>query len=203
MIRLYSGTMKLSTGTLDITDPCYDKDTWCRKKVQKVKAGQWSCFYIQEAEDDGKIAQIEIVHESVDINDIQRKYISVGSIGVDAGLAGFFEDKPDYIDEEWYKICDFLPYDVPTIVNTESPLKCNGFVSSSGFGDGCYECFGVTNDHFEVVALKIVFFEEDYEDDDEWEERINNLYELWCIEPEDLTEDELEELYNAGMIDSY
>lgn len=204
MIRLYSGTMNLSKGSLDLTDPCYDKETWCRKTVNKIKKGTWSCFYLQEAEDEGRIAQIEIVHDSVDINDIQRKYISVGSIGVDAGLAGFFENKPDYNDEEWNEICDFLPFDNPIIVNPDSCLKCTGFVSSSGYGDGCYEIFGLTDDHFEVVALKIVFFTEDYDEEDEYdEERLYNLYELYRNEPEDLTEEELEYLYNSGMIDSY
>lgn len=201
MVRLYSGILNLSKGVLDITDPCYDKDTWCRKTVKKVKTGKWSCFYLQEAEDDGRIAQIEIVHESVDINDIQNKYIAIGTIGVDAGLAGFFEEKPDYNDNEWSKICNFIPYDEPLIFQTDSPMKCNGIVTSSGYGDGCYEVYGLTDNHFEVVALKIIFFTEEIEDDyEDEEEYIQNLYELYEIEPGDLTDDELEILKENGYI---
>lgn len=28
---------------VDITDPCYDSDTWCRINNVKIKAGEYTC----------------------------------------------------------------------------------------------------------------------------------------------------------------
>lgn len=52
----------------------------------------------------------------------------IGSIGVDAGLAGFFHNKPDYSDEAWSKFCD-------RIRHGDAWLTEDGFYSSSGYGD--------------------------------------------------------------------
>ena len=59
----------------------------------------------------------------------------IGNIGVDAGMAGFFRDKPDYTDEEWYQF---------------DHRKCYtgldyGVVSESGYGDGGYDVYANAN----------------------------------------------------------
>ena len=42
-----------------------------------------------------------------------------------------------------------------------------GFVSSSGWGDGGYTCYTAKNEDGQIVGIKIVFIEPDYDDDDE------------------------------------
>lgn len=59
----------------------------------------------------------------------------IGDIGVDAGMAGFFRDKPDYTDEEWYQFCSRFDH-----------RKCYtgldyGVASESGYGDGSYDVY--------------------------------------------------------------
>lgn len=31
-------------GSVDITDPCYEKDIWCRMNDVKIKAGTYACM---------------------------------------------------------------------------------------------------------------------------------------------------------------
>lgn len=95
----------------------------------------------------------------------------IGYIAVDAGLAGFFCDKPDYSDAEWGTFCDKLTrqdsdgghhvYDFPDI---------NGFFSSSGYGDGCYDVYGVKDASQRWCALFIEFISDDDEDEEEEKE---------------------------------
>jgi hypothetical protein len=73
----------------------------------------------------------------------------IGEIGVDAGLAGFFNDKPDYTDDEWSEFCD-------SIRNGNAWIRDEGFFSSSGYGDGCYPV-NACRINGEIVALEIRF----------------------------------------------
>ena len=31
-------------GSVDITDPCYDKDVWCRMNNVKISEGEYACY---------------------------------------------------------------------------------------------------------------------------------------------------------------
>ena len=31
-------------GSVDITDPCYDKDVWCRMNDVKISDGEYACY---------------------------------------------------------------------------------------------------------------------------------------------------------------
>lgn len=73
----------------------------------------------------------------------------IGSIGVDAGLAGFFHNKPDYSDEEWGEFCD-------RVRNGDAWLIEDGFYSSSGYGDGCYGVYAYKQDGA-ITALELRF----------------------------------------------
>ena len=101
-------------GSVDITDPCYDKDVWCRMNNVKISEGEYAC-YVWRHTDKGKyedgtpysyllVGAIGI-YRNGDIPR-QKDMEEIGSIGVDAGLAGFFHNKPDYSDEEWGRFCD-------------------------------------------------------------------------------------------------
>ena len=73
----------------------------------------------------------------------------IGNIGVDAGLAGFFHDKPDFTDAQWTAFCD-------QIKTGDTWLTDLGFFSVSGYGDGAYKVFAAKTGN-EVTALEIRF----------------------------------------------
>lgn len=79
----------------------------------------------------------------------QKQMAEIGSIGVDAGLAGFFMNKPDYTDDEWSDFCDYIR-------NGDAWIKNEGFFSSSGNGDGCYPVYAYKQNG-EITALEIRF----------------------------------------------
>ena len=79
----------------------------------------------------------------------QKDMEEIGSIGVDAGLAGFFHNKPDYSDEEWGRFCD-------RVRNGDAWLTEDGFYSSSGYGDGCYGVYAYKQDGA-ITALELRF----------------------------------------------
>lgn len=85
-------------GSVDITDPCYDKDVWCRMNNVKISEGEYAC-YVWRHTDKGKYEDgtpySYILVGAIGIyrnGDIprQKDMEEIGSIGVDAGLAGFF-----------------------------------------------------------------------------------------------------------------
>ncbi len=155
MRRQKIGTMYVNDH-LDITDPCYDRDVWCRMNAVPVQSGEYTCYVWRETfkdEFDGtpytyrRVGVIGIcLHGMIPP---QRSMKRIGSIGVDAGLAGFFYDKPDFSDAEWHDFCE-------QIREGDAWLTDLGFFSSSGFGDGGYDVYA-TKVEDEIVALEIRF----------------------------------------------
>lgn len=101
-------------GLIDITDPCYDKDVWCRMSAT-VKAGTYECRVWKQTEryeyegEEHKYQIVGIIGIYLDgIIPPQKQMEEIGSIGVDAGLAGFFMNKPDYTDEQWTEFCESI-----------------------------------------------------------------------------------------------
>lgn len=142
-------------GIVDITDPCYDKDVWCRMTAE-VKEGEYSCIIWNHTEKDMwggkeiKTTMVGVVGIYLDgIIPPQRSMEYIGDIGVDAGLAGFFMNKPDYNDEEWSDFCD-------SIREGNAWIKDEGFFSSSGYGDGGYPVYAYKHNG-EIIALEIRF----------------------------------------------
>lgn len=142
-------------GIVDITDPCYKKGTWCRTEAQ-VKAGEYECHiwkHTEKYEWNGKeVKDVRVGVIGIYLYGIippQRSMEYVGDIGVDAGLAGFFMNKPDYNDDEWDEFCD-------SIRDGHAWIKDEGFFSSSGYGDGIYPVYASKADN-EIVALEIRF----------------------------------------------
>lgn len=154
----YVGKIELGTN-VDITDPCYKKGTWCRMTVE-CEPGIYNGYaeMIDEGEWGIRVASLSIFKGDKIYNIEEMEYI--GDIGVDAGLAGFFNNKPDFSDDEWDDLCN------KTREGDYWNLY-NGIFSSSGYGDGGYGVFA----NEERNAFTIVFIEEDEEDeyeDEEW-----------------------------------
>ena len=150
-------------GKVDITDPCYDRDVWCRINDVEIVPGEYECYadIWDNSQTSGwgdRVARIGI--RLVGSN--ETEFEQIGTIGVDAGMAGIFEGKPDYGDDAWSDFCDSLGFSRNEMVWT----KDIGFFSNSGFGDGEYPVFAAYDKSDNVVALEICFIS-DYEEDEE------------------------------------
>lgn len=145
--------VKKFNGKVDITDPGYDHETWCRINDVEILPGAYECFIkvLNDQQTRGwgeRVATIGIRH----LGSKAGKLKPLGSIGVDAGLAGFFENKKDFTFDEWMEFCEKLG-------NHEQMawMMYDGFFSSSGYGDGMYTVFAAKNDVGQIVSLEIRF----------------------------------------------
>ncbi len=183
----------LETEKLIITDPCYDVGTWCTATVD-AQPGEWT-FRVVTTDDDSvrdsttgkaykRVVRLEAQHSSVTIFKPTQQLME--EIGVDSGQAGFFElakyRKDAYIDtsrispkwrsmyersrkpdgEGFYAICceqSMGQYAGPNNI----PFGC---VSASGYGDGGYTAFVQRNDANKVVAISLVFIDENRSEED-------------------------------------
>ena len=143
---------------IDITDPCYNKDVWCRINNFPISAGTYECYVrMADNEETGgwgeRVARIGIRKDKAD------RYVRKGSIGVDAGLAGFFNNKPDYTDEQR---SEFVYRDGNAWIIED------GFYSTSGYGDGAYDVY-IGRKEKDIVEVYIDFIgkEDLYEDEEE------------------------------------
>lgn len=157
------GTIDIADDKIDITDPCYDKSTWCRTQ-KPIVSGEYNCYAgVGSNKTWGKrVYSLIILANGLNLDgkyDVQ----SVGSIGVDAGMAGFFVNKPDYSDDDWNQVCDYVFENdgggQPKkfwIVDEDTPLRCKGFFSESGIGDGEYVVYEIKQ-HDKIVGYKLEF----------------------------------------------
>jgi len=154
--RKYVGTLYLD-GKVDITDPCYDKGVWCRT-TEDCQRGEYTGYAVisDEGEWGKRVASLAIYKddEHYDIDDMEW----IGDIGVDAGLAGFFNNKPDYPGDKWK---EFLVD--AGVFKTEDEYDYDkkyydigyGLFSDSGYGDGCYEVYAtIDRDAFMIVFIQ-------------------------------------------------
>ncbi len=155
---MITGKLKFTSNKLDVTDPCYDKDVWCRMTVDIIPG----VYNYEVITYDGRCRYLSIKREG---SGLVRRGLVIGEIGVDAGLAGFFENKPDYNDDTWDKICDYLydEYDGgPRIAATNNDNKrlfgCECVFCSSGYGDGSYEVRPLLDYRDMIVGYEITFF---------------------------------------------
>lgn len=138
-------------GTVQVTDPCYGNDVWCRTTVE-MKPGMYTCNVWRDSECVGVIG--------IYLNGIippQNSMKEAASIGVDAGLAGFFTNKPDYSDEEWSAFCNEIHDLSKDAWLFNNKLNTTGFFSSSGYGDGCYPVYVSRDKSGEIYAAEIRF----------------------------------------------
>ncbi len=141
--------------TIDITDPCYNKDVWCRMNGVEVTAGTYTCVAWFDPIDE-EVAVAGIYLDGQIRND--KTFRENGFISVDAGLAGFFNNKPDYNDDEWENFCDILNEPDENGVLKDAWITEDGFFTSSGDGDGRYPVYLRSNDKGQVTAVEICFY---------------------------------------------
>lgn len=140
----------VKTGTIGIGDPCYGSPS----VSSKSKNGKWVAHV--EKTDQGswgsRIASLIIHHE--DFNPAARMNIVEDTFFVDSGQAGVFDgDYDGESDSSFYDACCRV-----TLGKEGYGCLKNGFVSSSGFGDGCYPCV-IYKEGDKAVCVEITFIE--------------------------------------------
>lgn len=173
------GTFQVKSSKLMVTDPCYDKGTWCQGVLENVKNGEWVGIVDYHNDDDWgrRISAVYAFYNGDDrtIGDLPWQKQSKIDVGVDSGQAGLFDERlypqdprdSDNEEDFYTNVCDL----------TLSPVKAGvipfGVVASSGFGDGSYTCFTQHNKAGAIVGAKIVFIDPEekvFNPDDEPEE---------------------------------
>lgn len=160
------GKINLESGSIFISDPCYNTDVWCTKYLPNIKKGEYICraTMVDEGSWGNRIAELTINHIKNSKN--KSRTVIYHSIGVDSGQCGFFDyeyynkhhNKSQYIDDtpegkDWYeRVCDIT-------LNGDScgTIDNLGVVSESGFGDGMYFLYAGYNSKDEIVSLRLKF----------------------------------------------
>ena len=176
------GEFTVVSGKVYVTDPCYEKGGRYQALVKNVKNGKWFAFI--ERGDEDRPAILKVVHEDYDITRAENPF-DVPSvltspekveIGVDSGQAGVFDTK-FYRDDSSVvgldrkaneAICEDEPFYSMCRSRTLSWIGAGtipyGAVSSSGYGDGCYDAFVFKDAKGKVIDIRIIFIGDDNED---------------------------------------
>ena len=143
-----------------VADPCYNYGKLGTLALDNVLTGK----YIATAEvEKNLVVALHISHSNFK-NDILESE-NVGYIAVDSGQAGFF-DLDFFRKNEGGELGDLNSFYGLACAIALSPkqagvIKKRGVVSSSGFGDGCYDVFVCKNEVGKIVAASLFFFEEE------------------------------------------
>lgn len=175
IIKKIKGKLTFTATELDVTDPCYEKDTWCRITVP-IEPGIYNYEVRISWEGDwGKRVKAIRIYKENSTGIKLGKFINAhkednphSEVGVDSGFAGFFENKPDYAKDgdnnDWKNLWDWecknnLNDDYPRIIkgHKNTPVKCEAIYSTSGFGDGSYFVRELINTNKEVCGYELKF----------------------------------------------
>jgi hypothetical protein len=183
---------EITSGKMVISDPCYAIPTWCQGVVERVKNGTWVSD-VEKVQSWGERVSIlfaineQALKDNPNLKDelINSQNELPFTFGVDSGQLGFFDHehyrndnsatelpKYDFGDDYdvdggdvWYRaVCDL------TLASEQWGVLPFGVVSSSGYGDGSYPVFAVTNEYDEYIGFMAIFIgedDEDYEDDED------------------------------------
>lgn len=176
-----------------VSDPCYDKGTWCQIHLTGVLPGEYKTN-VRKYDDRSwgeRCSVLLAVHQDYMGEQLSWRNHS-GEVGVDSGQAGIFSDDTFRVDglemdtpsetydgrpfslmskdndgDDWYeKMCKF------TLSSQSWGSYDRGVVSSSGIGDGGYRCL-VAKKKGKIVGIAIDFYMEKFPNKD-LNEFINN-----------------------------
>ena len=140
----------IHSGRVAVSDPCYDDP-----HVFPAKTGAWTASLQLNSE--GRIAELFAFAEGSEFHDLKPIDLD---FGVDSGQFGLFDDEiyisgTDFGEPGFYNDCCQLTIEHPYY----GVVDCKGIVTSSGWGDGCYNAFGSFIDGV-LHSFNIVFIEE-------------------------------------------
>lgn len=165
-------TREIPAEKIDITDPCYSRDSSLRINDVTLPAGKYKliCFKGWGYEQN-ELDELGITPTESELNDLRHRVFSImikksgcrnasfnskhwesiGQIGVDSGIAGFFWNLNGFADDDEY-------FDFIAELDDNDGIMVNdrGFYCSSGYGDGIYEVFAIKQND-EIIALRIDF----------------------------------------------
>lgn len=169
-----------------VSDPCYGTDVWCSGVVDNVKEGTYNVDI--NLSDEGmwgnRVKSLTAIHSEYSGHSIIER--APFEVGVDSGQAGIYDEdyyrqyhSEDDCNNDWY-------HDICQLTDPFGTKDDKCVVSSSGFGDGGYDCFLLRDKNNEVVGFQIVFIEDEEDEDyDEYEEE-----EDYYDEEDEETEDD-------------
>ena len=155
------GEFELTTPVMRVSDPGYDRDVWCCGTIHDCKVGTWEAAILKKDQGDWGVRVAVLAVRFKDggpkFTTINRamcnatgKWVNSGiDVGVDSGQAGFYDDtryrdnsifdgltpaKSDFGDEWFNHCCDC------TLSSMQAGVIPYGVVSTSGYGDGSYDC---------------------------------------------------------------
>lgn len=150
------GSFKVVEGKMVVADPSYDCGDSGTVLLKKVLSGKYLASVTTA---DNLITSLKICHS--DYKNCDLKFKCCGFIAVDSGQAGFF-DKNYFVENQGGELGDLNSFYGLTCSITMSPKQAGtihkkGVVSSSGFGDGCYNLFVAKNSANKIVSAYIEF----------------------------------------------
>ena len=161
---------RVTSGKVHLTDPCYEVDMSSRYGAYNVPARngdwhvevehinswgfrvkRWRAYHIEE----NKVNQLNCLSNVLYDNDF----------GVDSGQFGIFDSEiydgdSEYDQPGFYRDC----CDITLARDLCGVVSKRGFVSSSGFGDGCYDGYASYNANGELIKFVIDFIDENEND---------------------------------------
>ena len=183
------GKFKVESGVVRVSDPCYDRKTWCAGTIDGVKKGEWvaEAISFNEGEWGNRIGYLIAFHKDYKFDIDKTREVANFQVGVDSGQAGIYDDKYFKDDKVFAKFTNkdrkydqiICPEDVwyswncdKTLVKPSAGIIPFGCVSSSGYGDGGYECSFIKEEG-KVVAIVINYgLEEENGNEEDEENRI-------------------------------
>lgn len=173
------GTIEIKNGLI-VADPCYgkddivgDMDNGVMLKNDEVNPGIYDCYvgWVNKGSYGNRIAFMEIVEDGARFS-LDGGHI--GYAGVDSGTMMMGDSKEwekhhsdDSVDDDWYNT------NVVERAFEDSYLFDEGFsfLSSSGWGDGCYPVYGKKDvtDKFNRVIVEFISPLDEYGDYDEYD----------------------------------
>ncbi|KAH0792398.1 DUF4241 domain-containing protein [Histomonas meleagridis] len=180
---VFIGEFEILSGNIIATDPCFSLKDILKQEffsgnymIQNAKKGKWLAYVVYKPYSGwGTIChQLCAIHSSVKDEMASLKWTLKHGLDVESGQAGIFDiqyyekneiaakiEEPLCPDRPWYSVCCDLTLNTPY----GAGVLLGGCVSSSGMGDGGYNCY-VSTEKGEIQGVDIVFISEE-EDDDE------------------------------------
>lgn len=159
---------KIKLGTITfISDPCYNKNTWCTGEVNTLPGE----YIVQEITEKGKypiLKGVFVVHSSQygKIGYNQCCEDSLIDVGVDSGECGIYDSEK--YPQNGIEVDSSKSNESYAIYRT--PDGDWGVTASNFGGDGSYKAYLHRNGDGKVDAIYLDFSMDDYAEDDEEEE---------------------------------
>lgn len=149
------GYFNCESGTLRVTDPCYQPGTWCAGVITDCRTGIWKAVIHRGRFGmwGVRVSKLTVTHSDGGAGDAIAADFEAG---VDSGQAGVFDDLHygDVCDADYDKWCE---------LSNPAGTRGDGAVASSGFGDGVYDCTYRRDADGKCFEISIVFIDEEEE----------------------------------------